>query len=360
MFDRHYVGRDLFTAANYGLRRPISRITLFVDDENTVTAGDDTGMELIAKCPYATEAMAKALLSSAKGKQYIAYEATAVNLDPAVELGDGVTVDGVYSVIAQITDNGDGYPDIAFPGEDLIEEEYPGIETPEENLDRKLAQTRSLISKNSEQIQLRITNDEAESLIKQTLNDITLSVSSTNGVTSIQLSGDGIDVKAENLNLSVKAANITGTLTANQIDATNLKVAAANITGTLKVSQINMAGSITWDDLDSDVQSEIENAGGLSKSQVKTVINQQLVASPEIHGGVFKDLDEDVSLYLDKTGTYRYGLMLEDDDGEIFSVWNGAQEVASISLKGEEFLSINGRTLYAWGTWDFSNAEVIW
>lgn len=361
--DKVYVGNQAADVAHIPAFPPISQIVLKVSDGAAFVSKSDTeGMTLEASCAYANQKITDNLLTQLKGYAYQPVQAEDALIDPAAELGDGVTINGVYTILAQKDTLWDllAAANIGAPGKTELENEFRFTSAEEMKYQYQLAQTRSLISKNSEQIQLRITNDEAESLIKQTLNDITLSVSSTNGVTSIQLSGDGIDVKAENLNLSVKAANITGTLTANQIDATNLKVAAANITGTLKVSQINMAGSITWDDLDSDVQSEIENAGGLSKSQVKTVINQQLVASPEIHGGVFKDLDEDVSLYLDKTGTYRYGLMLEDDDGEIFSVWNGAQEVASISLKGEEFLSINGRTLYAWGTWDFSNAEVIW
>lgn len=61
-------------------------------------------------------------------------------------------------------------------------------------------------------------------------------------------------------NLNVNAANINGTLTADKIDASELQVDAANITGTLTANQINMTGSITWNDLETNVQSSISNA----------------------------------------------------------------------------------------------------
>ena len=43
-------------------------------------------------------------------------------------------------------------------------------------------------------------------------------------------------------NLHVNAANISGTLTADQIDATDLKVSAANISGKLTANQITAEG----------------------------------------------------------------------------------------------------------------------
>ena len=54
--------------------------------------------------------------------------------------------------------------------------------------------------------------------------------------------------------LEVDAANIVGTLTAGQIDATELEVDAANITGTLSASQINTEG----------LEAEYISAGGAS------------------------------------------------------------------------------------------------
>ena len=100
-------------------------MTLQVDANTTVTAGTYTGYDLYAVCPYATLEMATAILAQVQGYQYQAFSAEAANIDPAMELGDGVDVDGLYSVISSINDSGSGYPDISAPGEEEMEDEYP-------------------------------------------------------------------------------------------------------------------------------------------------------------------------------------------------------------------------------------------
>ena len=64
MSDKYYVGSDVTIFADNGKYKPISRVTLLVDDENSLTAGDDTGMEVIANCPHATQQMVNALLQT--------------------------------------------------------------------------------------------------------------------------------------------------------------------------------------------------------------------------------------------------------------------------------------------------------
>ena len=154
MPDKHYVGLDLTGFEDNGKTRPISRITLNVDDNNVITAGDDTGLELVADCPHATQAMADAILKRMKGYQYQMFSADAANIDPAAELGDGVTAGGVYGVISRLSDDGQGYPSITAPGEAELEDEYPTGGGPmTKAFNRQLAQTRSLITKSAEEIQ---------------------------------------------------------------------------------------------------------------------------------------------------------------------------------------------------------------
>ena len=125
MSEKYFVGNDITSFSDNGKYKPISRVTLLVDDENSLTAGDDTGMEIVASCPHATQSMVNSLLQTMRGYQYQAYEAGAANIDPAAELGDGVTVGGVYSPLSKIIDNGRGYADISSPGEMEMEDEYP-------------------------------------------------------------------------------------------------------------------------------------------------------------------------------------------------------------------------------------------
>lgn len=156
MSDKHYVGLDIMEFENTGKHKPISRVTLFVDDEQSYTAGDDTGKEVSAFCPSATQAMADALLAQLRGYEYQSYSAGDANIDPAAELGDGVTVGGIYSVISQIDDDGSGYAGIAAPGEAELEEEYPYVGPLEREFNRKMHTAYSLIEKNNQRITLEV------------------------------------------------------------------------------------------------------------------------------------------------------------------------------------------------------------
>ena len=220
MSEKYFVGNDITSFSDNGKYKPISRVTLLVDDENSLTAGDDTGMELVASCPHATQAMVNSLLQTVKGYQYQAYEAGAANIDPAAELGDGVTVGGVYSPLSKIIDNGRGYADISSPGEMEMEDEYPSEGYIAQEFNRKIAETRSAITKTSEEINLEIQGvDGRVSALQLTLDGVT--ITGSDGVTRI----NGGMIQANSV-------------TATQIDATNLKVAAANITGTLTIGQL--------------------------------------------------------------------------------------------------------------------------
>lgn len=179
MSEKYYVGKDVTSFSDKGKYKPISRVTLLVDDENSLTAGDDTGMEVIASCPHATQPMVNALLQTMKGYRYQAYEASAANIDPAAELGDGVTVGGIYSPLSKVSDDGRGYSGISSPGEAEMEDEYPADGYITQEFNRKIAETRSTITKTSEEINLKVEGiDGRVSDITQTVDGISLSVTS--------------------------------------------------------------------------------------------------------------------------------------------------------------------------------------
>lgn len=217
MSDKYYVGGDITSFADNGKYKPISRVTLLVDDENSLTAGDDTGMEIIASCPHATQPMVNALLQTMKGYRYQAYEAGAANIDPAAELGDGVTVGGIYSPLSKLSDDGRGYAGISSPGEAEMEGEYPSGGYITQEFNRKLAETRSTITKTNEEINLKVEGiDGKYTEVKTTLDGLT--VTDESGTTKI----NGSSIKTDNL--YVDAANITGTLTADKIQTSSIRV----------------------------------------------------------------------------------------------------------------------------------------
>lgn len=247
MSDKYYVGGDIISFADNGKYKPISRVTLLVDDENSLTAGDDTGMEVIASCPHATQPMVNALLQTMKGYQYQAYEAGAANIDPAAELGDGVTVGGIYSPLSKLSDDGRGYAGISSPGEAEMEDEYPAGGYIAQEFNRKIAETRSIITKTSEEIMLKVEGvDGKYTEVKTTLDGLT--VTDASGTTKI----NGSSIKTDNL--YVDAANIKGTLTADQIQ-----------TGSIRVGDLKDGSNYA-------TKTYVDNNAGLSASEVDNAI----------------------------------------------------------------------------------------
>lgn len=275
MSDKYFVGQDMTSFSDNGQYKPISRVTLLLDDENSLTAGDDTGMEITASCPHATQAMVNALLQRMKGYRYQAYEAGAANIDPAAELGDGVNVGGVYSPLSRIADDGRGYADISSPGELEMEDEYPAEGYITQEFNRKIAETRSSITKTSEEIMLRvegisgdvsslrvslgnvqsevsgkIDGSTAQSLINQSIGKIELSVSSGSGGSTFTLKAGSTTLSTKTLDLHVNAVNIDGTLKASQIQ-----------TGSIYVGDLA-------DGSDYATKNYVDNNAGLSQTEV--------------------------------------------------------------------------------------------
>lgn len=247
MSDKYYVGGDITSFSDNGKYKPISRVTLLVDDENSLTAGDDTGMEVIASCPHATQPMVNALLQTMKGYQYQAYEAGAANIDPAAELGDGVTVGGIYSPLSKLSDDGRGYAGISSPGEAEMEDEYPAEGYITQEFNRKIAETRTTITKTSEEIMLKVEGiDGKYTEVKTTLDGLT--VTDASGTTKI----NGSSIKTDNL--YVDAANIKGTLTADQIQ-----------TGSIRVGDLKDGSNYT-------TKTYVDNNAGLNANEVNSAI----------------------------------------------------------------------------------------
>ena len=315
MSDKLFVGLGVTSVEDNGTLPPISRVTLMVDDNNAITSGDDTGREIVADCPFATQEMVNALLANLQGYQYHAYTASDAGIDPAVELGDAVTVGGIYSVVSRIEDDGTGYPSIAAPGEAELEDEYPSVGPVTQTFNRQISETRSLISKTSEEILLKVEN-ELEGLsssfsvqlqqiqsqvtglngqvssITQKVDNITLSVSNGSTSSSISLSVGGVTVSSQTIQMNglvtftglangtttIDGACIkTGTIEASRIDTDSLYVNAANITGSLTIGQLpnNVA---TTGDIPDRVSELLNDEGYQTKRGVVEIIDGTVTA----------------------------------------------------------------------------------
>ena len=136
-----------------------SRVTINVTETLYYTAGDDTGRELVMDCPWGTQAMANNILSSLRGFQYQPYTAQQAILDPAAELGDGVTVNGVYGGIFRIRHNGGALhaADISAPQDEEIDHEYKFEPRSTRKIERQIANVESELSVQADQIAAKVS-----------------------------------------------------------------------------------------------------------------------------------------------------------------------------------------------------------
>ena len=180
--DKTYLGRRLAKFSPGIASQPITKVELLGENGDVVgVSGSDTGRTLTALQPDGTNAMAAVILAKVSGYKHVGYEGSKALLDPAVELGDAVTVDGLYVPLIALDMTFEPLlaPDISAPDADELDDEYPYKSPTQRQIERNMAKTRSLITKTSEEINLKVEGiDGRVSDITQTVDGISLSVTS--------------------------------------------------------------------------------------------------------------------------------------------------------------------------------------
>lgn len=275
MSDKVFLGTRMAQLDISPALAPVSKVILAVDSENAYIAGDDTGRTIEVTCPYGTQEMANNILAALSSYTYTPAMAQDAILDPAAEIGDGLTMGGVYTVLAQSTLTFDGLmtSDAGAPGQAEQESEYKYQSPVIADINWQLAQTRSLISKTSEEILLQVENEleGLSSSFSVQLDNITGRVNGLDGeFAELSLTLDG---------LTVTDGSGTTKIKGDRVETENLYVNAANISGTLTANQINLTGAITWGDLASDAQNQVTNAQNLASSAYGTAVSAQTSAN---------------------------------------------------------------------------------
>lgn len=251
--DKTYLGRRLADFSPGIASKPITKVELLDENGDVVgVSGSDTGRTLTALQPDGTDAMAAAILAKVSGYKHIGYDGRKALLDPAVEIGDAVTVDGHYVPLIALDMTFDPMlaPDISAPDADEIDDEYPYKSPTQRQIERNFAKARSLITKTSEEINLRVEGiDGKYTELKTTLDGVTITDAS--GTTKIK--GSSIE---------------TGSIAANSISA----------------DKLNLTGQIAFSDLDAATQSSIYNANSNASSAINAVSAWQYPGSTYIDG----------------------------------------------------------------------------
>lgn len=272
MSDKLFIGQNAGAISVPPKFDAITKVIIDLDGTNIIEAGTDGGRVFEVSCPYGTQQMANNLLAAMSGYQYQPVTAEEVLTDPALELGDAMTIGGAYSIIAQRNVDFDALMamELAAPGQEEIESEYPYVSQQQSETDRKIAQTYSEISKTAKEIGLRVQGVENQyAELKVTVDGVT--VTGPDGSTMI----NGGKVTTDEL--EVNAANIKGQLTASQINTDGLTVNAANITGSLTVGQLpsNVA---TDSDIPTRTSDLYNDSGYQTRSGVVSIIDGTVTA----------------------------------------------------------------------------------
>ena len=135
-----------------------SKVVINVTAELYYESGNDTGRTLTISCPWGTQAMADNILASLEGYQYQPYEAQNALLDPAAELGDGLTVNGVYGGIFKLTVRSGALHavDVSAPHDEEIDHEYKFTPAAERKIERRINNMESELSVQADQISAKV------------------------------------------------------------------------------------------------------------------------------------------------------------------------------------------------------------
>lgn len=243
---------------------PLTGVRLWYDDEHAFFAGDETGRVLEADNPWATQAMADNMLEYVSGYKYQPYEAAGSLLDPAAELGDAVTVGGVYSVLASIATTFDALcaSDISAPGDEEVDHEYPYELPANRELKRKVTLGRDYFG-------ARISRAKGLEITKTAADGTQKSRAIFNSDVFAMYNDDG----AEALYFDSNAGKFKFTGLLNVADNFIVdKDGNLTINGNINLS----GGTITWGDNKPE--------SGISASRARTIVSEELVQSPVIDG----------------------------------------------------------------------------
>lgn len=141
-----------------------SKVVVVVSDEQSYTAGNDTGRTLTVSSPWGTQDMANKLLAKIRGFQYHPYAAQGAMLDPAAEIGDGITAGKTYSgIYKKDVSLGPLYTaDVSAPGGERINYQYKYKSPTDRQLERQGKETRASLRLLADRINLEVQERKAQ------------------------------------------------------------------------------------------------------------------------------------------------------------------------------------------------------
>lgn len=254
MNGKQFIGKKALSMTKYKKSAPITGVILWVDDNNCYQAGNDTGTVIENDCPYGTQEMANALLQQLSGYEYQGIEANGAVVTPIAELGDGLTINGIYTQLAykNIRFSTGEVMDVAAPGKNETLHEYQTEGETSKWFSHQIAQTRSEIAKTSEEIMLSVENEiqGLSSSITVQLDSITSQVTGLNGqVSSINQTVNSISSQITGINGDISSIEQTiDSITLDVSNSTSSSRITLSINGVTVSSQtIRFTGDVVFE-----------------------------------------------------------------------------------------------------------------
>lgn len=227
MFSKSYVGSKVLGKFTSDNEIVYSKVVINVDDDISYEAGTETGSTLTVSIPFGTQKMADEMLERVKGKFYHPYNAETAIIDPAVEIGDAVEVNGVYGGVYKMSKNFDSLysADISAPAKSEIGNEYPYYSSETREIVRQRKETRASVKILTDEIALEVSEREKQGKeltaeLKVHSEQISARVTKTGGDSSSfgwDLLDDSWTVKANNttvFQITESGAEVRGKITA--------------------------------------------------------------------------------------------------------------------------------------------------
>lgn len=227
MFSKSYVGSKVLGKFTSDNEIVYSKVVINVDDDISYEAGTETGSTLTVSIPFGTQKMADEMLERVKGKFYHPYNAETAIIDPAVEIGDAVEVNGVYGGVYKMSKNFDSLysADISAPAKSEIGNEYPYYSSETREIVRQRKETRASVKILTDEIALEVSEREKQGKeltaeLKVHSEQISARVTKTGGDSSSfgwDLLNDSWTIKADNttvFQITKSGAEVRGKITA--------------------------------------------------------------------------------------------------------------------------------------------------
>lgn len=279
MSDKTNIGKSAASITYGDKLEPITMVRLWADSEHCYESGDDSGRIIEATCPWATQEMTDYALSKVSGYEYRPFAADDAIMDPAAEIGDGVSISGIYTVLGKIERDYDRMclSKISAPYDEELRHELAYTTGAQREVDRKLAQAKAEIRVTTDQIILNIKGvDGRVSAISQNLDEIKLEIQDSNGnISSLQQTVGSLSSRISNAEGAASSAE-------QKVDSISLSVSNNETSSTIKLYVDGVAVSSKTIKFTGDVVFESDLADG------NTVIDGACVQTGQISADYIK------------------------------------------------------------------------